>query len=39
MSPSVMRLHASIQYYEALGAWGMAQELRKILVGIMRGVS
>lgn len=29
------RLYNSIQYYEAIGAWGMAEALRKILIKMM----
>jgi len=34
MSDSVERLHAMIQRLEAMGAWGMAENLRKILRGL-----
>jgi len=28
------RLHNTIQYFEAIGAWGMAEHLRKILLSM-----
>jgi len=34
MSESVERLHTMIQRLEAMGAWGMAENLRKILRGM-----
>lgn len=31
MNHQIEKLHCLIQYYEAMGAWGMANDLRKIL--------
>ena len=31
MSNEIMRLHALIQYLEAIGSWGMAKMMREIL--------
>lgn len=33
----VARLHAQAQSFDAQGAWYMAQVMRKILVGLLRG--
>lgn len=34
MTPEVERLHAMIQRLEAIGAWGLAENLRRVLRGM-----
>lgn len=34
MSIDIVRLHGLIQYYRAINAWGMAQDLEKILISM-----
>lgn len=35
MTKEIERLHAMIQRLEAMGAWGMAENLRKVLAGMI----
>jgi hypothetical protein len=37
MEKDIVRLHGLIQYYESIGAWGLAQALRKILTTTIIG--
>lgn len=32
----IQRLHAAIQYYRALGCWGMVEHLERILTGVLK---
>lgn len=34
MTPGIQRLHAAIRRFEMIGAWGLAENLRKILRGM-----
>jgi hypothetical protein len=35
MEKNIAKIHASIQYFESIGSWGMAQVLRKILASML----
>lgn len=37
MEKDIVRLHGLIQYYESIGAWGLAQALRKVLTTMIIG--
>jgi len=31
----VIKIHSAIEYFKAIGAWGMAEHLEKILISIL----